>query len=129
MNDARLRTEIGVLRTIASYSRLIDARELDACAALFADDAHLDMLGQIFRGIEAIRPWMETLRQSPSGIHRTTNSLVEYIAPGRAAAVSDVDFIRHGEAGWQLMFAGKYIDEFIEADDRWLFTSRVFQMT
>lgn len=128
MDDTLLRTEIGVLRTIASYPRLIDARELDACAALFADDAHLDMLGNVFQGIEAIRPWMETLRKSPPGIHLTTNSLVEHVAPGRAAAVSDVAFIRNGEAGWQIMFAGRYIDEFIDVGDRWLFTSRVFQM-
>lgn len=128
IDDTALRTEMGVLRTIAGYPRLIDARELDACAALFADDAHLEMMGQVFRGVEAIRTWMETLRQSQPGIHLTTNTLVERVAPGRAAATSDVAFIRHDESGWQIVFAGRYIDEFTDAGDRWLFTRRVFQM-
>jgi ketosteroid isomerase-like protein len=128
INEDMLHAEIGILRTIASYPRLIDARDLDACAALFVDNARLEMLGHVFRGIQAIRTWMETLRQSPPGIHLTTNSLIEHIAPGQAAAVSDVVFIRQGDAGWQIVFAGKYIDKFIEAGDRWLFASRIFEM-
>jgi ketosteroid isomerase-like protein len=123
-----LLAEAGVRRAIAQYAAHLDARDRDACLALFADDARFVAMGQEMTGHEDIAGWLVGLPDAPAGIHLTTNTVVTCDCPSAASARSDFALIKNGGAGWHVTVAGRYADRLIRHGGRWLFVSRIIEI-
>jgi ketosteroid isomerase-like protein len=119
----------GVQRTIACYARAMDGRDLQSCVALFTEDAVIEVMGQRYAGVGAIRGWMNELAKSPPGIHLTTNTVVQAVSADEATAISDVAFIKRLEGGWQILAAGKYEDQLRRNGSQWQFIKRTIVLT
>jgi ketosteroid isomerase-like protein len=120
--------EAGVRRTIAQYAAHLDARDLDACLALFADDARFVAMGQEMAGHGDIAGWLAGLPDAPAGIHLTTNTVIAVESPSTASARSDFALIKKDDAGWRVTIAGRYADRFVRKGGSWLFASRIIDI-
>ena len=112
MTIEQIGADIGVKRLLSLYATYVDSRQLDKALALFAPDALLVLNGEEKQGSSAIKAWIDTLANSPAGIHMTTNTVVtvDSARPDHAQARSDVGYIRKLADGWKVLAAGRYID-------------------
>jgi ketosteroid isomerase-like protein len=117
-----------VRAVIAEYAHAIDSRDLDACIALFSDEASLVVNGELFTGRDAIRGWLDSLAQAPPGLHLTANTLVREDGE-RLHAISEFAFVRRGDAGWSVIAAGRYTDTFREEDGALRFLRREVEVS
>ena len=122
-----------IRRTIAEYTNRGDFGDADAFAALFTEDAELDIKdGPTHRGHAEIRAMVAgaPLREgSPRGDgthrrgplrHHVSSIHIEFESPERARCISY--FLVVGPDGpdhW-----GRYTDELVRAGDRWRFRRR-----
>jgi len=120
---------VDVQRMISTYARTMDGRDIPSCAALFAEDAVIEVMGQRHAGLAAIRTWMNELAKTPPGIHLTANTLVQAAGEGEATAVSDVAFIKQVDGAWRILTAGRYEDRLRRTDSEWRFVSRRIVLT
>lgn len=117
--------DLAARRLIARYSQLVDDRDFDAAAALFAEDARFRMLDQDLNGRAAIRDWFETIPVDM--FHHVTNVVVSYGAQkGTAHAVSDLTTGGKAEGAWSVWMLGRYHDTFAGTGREMRFTQRIF---
>lgn len=126
MDDAEMRTRIGVADLLATYQWRVDAGRIEEAAALFAAD------GVLSNGVEdAVGPEgvLEFFGRSKDGFlaadflparHHLSSIRIEPRADGTVRASSCFQYI--GSRG--LDHWGTYRDEVVEIDGRWLFARR-----
>src|SRR5438105_11362027 len=97
--DVAVETDLAVRRILARYCQLVDDRDFDAAADLFAEDARFRVLDLDLDGRNAIRAWFDTI--PPSMFHHVTNVVVSNGSqPGTVHAVSDLTSGGKSENGW-----------------------------
>ena len=126
MDDAEMRTRIGVADLLATYQFLVDAGRIEQAAALFATDGVLSNGVEDVVGPEGV---VEFFGRSKDGFlaadfmparHHLSSVRVEPRPDGTVRASACFQFI--GSRG--LDHWGTYRDEVVETDGRWLFARR-----
>lgn len=123
--DVAVETDLAVRWIISRYCQLVDDRDFDAAAELFAPDARFRVLDQDLLGRPAIRDWMATIPESM--FHLVTNITVSNASkPGLAHAVSDLLIGGRVDNRWDIWMLGRYHDT-LSGDGRDIrFTQRIF---
>ena len=117
-----------IQRVIARYNHCGDAADPEGVAAVFTPDATLEIPGQVFTGIDAVRGFYEgrremglqEIREKRRYRHYLTNHLIEITGPGAAAGKTYFMLVRNGRIEQQ----GTYVDTFRKVGDDWLIASR-----
>lgn len=124
----RLEDREEIRRLIMEYGRTLDSRDFGAFSRLFAETGEwIGGLGQA-RGPDAIRALMEeslgTGPEAAANLHLFTNEMID-LDGDRAAAVTKWIFVIQAEANRpQLVFVGRYLDEFVREKGVWKFLKR-----
>jgi len=131
--DGAARTAIAAL--IFGYAESIDAGDLDAVAALFAEATYGSAQGGSYRGRDAV---LAVLRQrvilygdgTPRTKHVTTNLVIEVDDSLTAAAARSYFTVYQEAAGapLQAIVAGRYHDRFVRGRTGWRFADRLIFM-
>lgn len=82
--NERMIAERACERLCNLYANRIDAYDYDGFAAVFAEDAVLDMLGTEYRGIEGIRRFLEGRDKTMICRHLVTNVVIDVSDPDNA---------------------------------------------
>jgi uncharacterized protein (TIGR02246 family) len=112
---------------VAGYCRLNDAlTELDALAALFAEDAVLRNPAGVHSGREAIRAYYTAFFESGTlfARHHVVNQVITVVQPGLAR--HDAYFIAMlGRGGESKIVYGSYADTVVKRNGGWLFQEKI----
>jgi hypothetical protein len=120
-----LAAECAVRRLIGHYAHLVDGRRLDECEQLFADDAVLEVMGEIYRGRAEVRRWLDTLTNwGPPGKHMVCNHVVRWPDGGSLTAISDFMVFKDQGGTWASNSRGAYHDQFAYRGEDLLFQHR-----
>ena len=108
----------GIRRTLATYCQLLDDGRFDEWVELFTDDIAVAVMGQVVRGRDAVRAFIEPV-QGPDvrGRHMLSEPLID-VDPsgGRATVTTDYCFVAQDLT---VMSAGRYHDVLVrDSDDR-----------
>ena len=120
--------ERAIRRLMARYCHLVDDGAFEELAALWTDDAELELRGETAVGPAAILARIAD-RQTPElrGLHVSANVIID-VEDGSARAVSDFVFMRReGGPDPIVKFIGRYIDRFVRTPDGWKFRRRAIQ--
>ena len=117
-------TDMAIRWLLARYCHLVDDRDLDATAGLFAEDARLRIGEETMEGRTAIRSWLDSV---PAGLcHQVTNVVVSNGSrEGTAHAVSDLVVARKEGGSWSTMMVGRYHDTLVGAGRSMTFSQRI----
>jgi uncharacterized protein (TIGR02246 family) len=127
---AELEAKEAIRVVILEYGRRLDAGDYDGYSALFALDG--EWIGGFggFQGRAAIRQMLDDfMPRTPSdrltGLHLLSNEIIE-VEGETARAASKWFYITAGAEGRPgLVYAGRYEDDFVREDGRWLIRRRV----
>jgi ketosteroid isomerase-like protein len=121
---------------LVQYVTALDTRDAAAYAEVFTPDARFDVAGQIYQGRAEIRQIVtgliesraraEAAGTSPVDLyHAMMNTSIELSGADRAHHESYWQTLRKADDGSFIVGAmGRYIDELIKIDGRWLIDSR-----
>lgn len=131
--DAELRAREDIRELIHAYGRTLDARDFDAFAALWTDDAEYvgGPGGEAMVGGPAIAAFLEEIfADNPSGLSGPTAHLFanEHIeVEGDAATGASLGaFLAPAEGGgFAIVILATYEDAYVREDGRWRFARRV----
>ncbi len=120
---------ISIHQLLARYGHLLDRRDWDGFAALWAEDAEIDYRGAtgsvVRRGRAVIVEWFRSVHHPPA--HHMTNVVVDDHVDdhGRVAVWSKffAPFSRPDDRPHRL-YGGDYEDVLVQCDRRWVFASR-----
>jgi hypothetical protein len=123
---ARLTAEVDVRHLVGHYAHLVDARRLAECEMLFAEDAHMDVMGKAYSGRKEVRGWLDTLDKigGPAGKHMVCNHVLSFHDGGKITAISDFMVFKDMDGRWASTSRGAYHDEFVYQGDKLLFQKR-----
>jgi 3-phenylpropionate/cinnamic acid dioxygenase small subunit len=126
LNDDHLATTIGVTELLNRYAHTCDDRLLADFAALFLPDSSLLITGELYRGPEGARRWLESVLDHPPGTHITMNVIVRPEATDEATSVAAFVFVRRqdGTGPWEIVNVGRYHDRLVRTPDGWKFAAR-----
>jgi hypothetical protein len=116
--------ELLIRQTIARFCLLIDDGRFDDLASWFTNDATLVVRGSAVVGRDAIRDWF--IASNPPhrrGKHLTTNIVVDVLGD-HAHGEADFLFLNFVDGQLNPSFVGRYTDQLVKVDGRWLFSSR-----
>lgn len=121
----RLVAEAEIRRTIADYCQSCDDGRFDDFGRCFASDAEVLLDGEVVAtGRAAIQTWITAAQPAKRrGKHVTINTLIVWDGEN-ASGATDYLFVGRTPDGPRVTTAGRYVDEFVEADGRWLFARR-----
>jgi hypothetical protein len=124
--------DLEALRQLAQrYSRAIDARDIDAVAALFDPDGRVDGV----RGSSPVGEYLDGMRNAPptftSSMHVLGDPLVD-LEPGATTARTDTYAVvyqlgRVDDPDVDMVLGIRYLDEVVKVDGRWLIRHRQAQ--
>ena len=104
----------GIRRTLAAYCQLLDDGRFGEWVDVFTDDVAFAVMGQVFRGPDAVRAFVEPT-QGPDlrGRHVLSEPLID-VDPsgGRAIVTTDYCFVARDLT---VMSAGRYHDVLVRA--------------
>ena len=129
--------KLEIREVIERSMRYIDDQAGGRLAALFDEDAVLQLAGTVFAGREAIGnmfrssvdppEWTEPgeLLKQPAGVHRGANPVID-VDGDRATAETDMLVLERDEDGRaRITLVARYRDRFRRGDDgRWVITNR-----
>jgi SnoaL-like domain len=123
-DDAVLRDELAVERTLAAYCHLCDDGDFARLVELFTPDGSVAFGREVVTGRDALMIWFAN-RQPPErrGKHLTMNIIVD-IDGNRAEAVSDYVFLRLVDGAVIPAIAGRYRDRLGRDGNRWVIERR-----
>lgn len=116
--------ELAIRRLLAEYCHLTDDGRFEALVELFTEDGAFWFgdLGGV--GRDTVRAWFEENQPARlRGKHLMTNSVID-IAGGRATVTSDFLFVAFEDGRLAPAMAGRYLDELVRIDGRWLIARR-----
>lgn len=114
----------GVRATLAAYCHALDDGRTDDLVALFTADAVSVLPGMDpVSGTDALRALYAAVVPTGPQRHLTLNTLVTG-AGDEISAVSDLVFLKHGEAGWGVARVGRYDDVLRLEDGAWRLAKR-----
>jgi 3-phenylpropionate/cinnamic acid dioxygenase small subunit len=113
--------EDGIRRTLAQHAQLCDDGRFDEWADLYAKDASFSVMGQTYKGRDAIKHWIEKVQPAEHrGKHVLINPVID-VDGGEAHVVTDYIFIAKDKT---IASAGRYHDRLVKEPDRWRFAER-----
>ncbi len=116
----------GIRATIAAYTHALDDGRTDDIVATFCADGACEIPGMgTHVGRDALRAAYAKWKPRRPQRHLVVNTHVTEWTDHEATAVSDVIFLRHGDAGWAIEIVGRYHDTLHHADGTWRFHRRV----
>jgi 3-phenylpropionate/cinnamic acid dioxygenase small subunit len=126
MADIAVADELAIRRTLAACCQHLDDGDFAAVARQFTPDGSItfgDRGGA--SGRTEIEAWYAE-RNPPErrGRHLTVNTIID-LEGDRATAWSDFAFLGFVEGELRPLFAGRYHDDFVRAEGRWLMAKRV----
>lgn len=114
----------GVRATIAAYCHALDDGRTDDLVALFTADGTAVLPGtDVATGTEALRAVYAKVVPTGPQRHLIVNTVVTG-AGAEAEALSDLVFLKAGEAGWGIVLVGRYADVLRLEDGAWHFVKR-----
>lgn len=114
----------GVRAALAAYCHALDDGRTDDIVALFTADGSSALPGMDpVSGTDALRALYAAVVPTGPQRHLTLNTLVTG-AGVEVSAVSDLVFVKHGEAGWGVALVGRYDDVLRLEDGAWRFAKR-----
>jgi uncharacterized protein (TIGR02246 family) len=128
------RAEIAEL--VTRYVTALDTLDADAYEGVFAEDGVYDVTGNVYRGRAAIRKIVTDLQASrarneaagtpsPRLYHVMANSSIEILDAANARHECYAQTVRLADNGQFVVgFMGRYEDELVKLDGRWLIKSR-----
>ena len=127
MDASNVADELAIRRTLAAYCQHCDDGMFDSLAALFSAGGTFTYLGEVVAGSAALTAWF-VAAQPPArrGKHVTVNAVID-ISGDRATARSDFVFLRFVNGSLVPLTAGRYVDELVRQDGRWLIERRVVE--
>jgi uncharacterized protein (TIGR02246 family) len=113
--------ELEIRRTLATYCQTLDDGRWDEWADLFAEDVTFAVMGQVHRGRDAVRGFIEPM-QGPDarGRHLLSEPLIT-VDGDTATATTDYCFVTKA---FTVQSAGRYHDVLVRDGDRWRFKVR-----
>jgi hypothetical protein len=115
----------GVRATIAAYTHALDDGRTDDVVATFCADGVCDIPGMgTHVGHDALREAYSAWTPRRPQRHLVVNTLVTEWNDHEAEAISDVIFIRQGDAGWAIQVVGRYQDTLRHDNGVWRFHRR-----
>ncbi|MCC6920235.1 MAG: nuclear transport factor 2 family protein [Alphaproteobacteria bacterium] len=134
--DERLKIEHACTRLSIDYSHFADARQMDAWAELFAEDAELVVMGAVQRGRAAIRNSVGDGTAETASFHSNSNIRIDVVsateARGEICATVFVVPVKDGKAQTRDLaptIIGKYLDTYRKTPGGWRFGRREFVAT
>jgi 3-phenylpropionate/cinnamic acid dioxygenase small subunit len=116
--------ELLIRQTLARYCFLIDDGRFDDLVEWFTTDGTFVVRGVPLVGKDAIREWLRTNHvPHKRGKHLTTNVVID-VDGNRAHCEADFLFLNFVDGQITPAFTGRYTDDFVKADGRWLFERR-----
>lgn len=113
--------EAEIRRTIAQYAHFCDDGRFDEWADLYNEDATFTVMGQTYKGRQAIKEWIVKAQPPQArGKHVCVNSVID-IEGDEADAWTDFVFLTRDHA---IMRVGRYHDRLVKGRDRWRFVER-----
>lgn len=129
----KIEATLAVQALVGRYAHLADAGRMADCAALFAPDATVLVIGKERTGRAAIQAWLEAMAASSGarvGKHIVSTVVVDAVQDGRASARSDMLYVSAAPGtSWQVLAIGAYHDRFVEQADGWRFAWREIVFT
>jgi hypothetical protein len=115
----------GVRAAIAAYTQALDDGRTDDIVATFCADGGVDIPGMgAHVGHDALHAAYDNVKPRRPQRHLIVNTLVTSWDDDEAHAISDVIFMRKGDAGWATLLVGRYDDTLHHDDDGWRFHLR-----
>jgi uncharacterized protein (TIGR02246 family) len=116
---------VGVRAVLGAHAQAQDAGRTDDVVALYTSDAVLEIPGMdSIEGHDAIRDAFKSWAPTQPQCHLVANTAVTSSSEDEVTAVSDVTFLRRGEAGWAVQIVGHYDDTLRHQDGEWLLHRR-----
>ncbi|MFF3567569.1 nuclear transport factor 2 family protein [Nocardia jiangxiensis] len=117
----------GVRATIGAHTQAQDSGRNDDVAALYTENAVLEMPGaDPFVGREAIRAAFTgfAAQLTAPARHLIANTVITSWSQDEATAESDALLVLRGENGWGVQLVGHYKDTLRRDGDTWRFSHR-----
>jgi 3-phenylpropionate/cinnamic acid dioxygenase small subunit len=126
MSDITIADELGIRRTLAAYCQHLDDGDFAALAHQFAPDGSISFGDSgAANGRVDIEAWFSGgYTPERRGKHLSVNTIVD-LDGDRATARSDFAFFGFVEGELRPLFVGRYYDDFVRAEGRWLIARRV----
>ncbi len=128
----RLAIEMACIRVVNEYAYLVDFRDYDRFADLFAEECVFDVGGQTVSSREEMRIGVKKTPVDPLRRHVTTNILIDVIDENSASGVAYFTVYRaKSDDGTDQTPAsmpavvGHYRDKFVRTADGWKFAERI----
>ena len=126
MSNVAVEDELAIRRTLAAYCQHLDDGDFGALAHQFTPDGTMtygDVGGA--SGRDDIEAWFAGMNPPERrGRHLTVNAVID-VEGDRATVASDFAFLRFVDGELRPLFTGRYHDEFVRAEGRWLIQRRV----
>jgi 3-phenylpropionate/cinnamic acid dioxygenase small subunit len=114
-------SEADIRRTLAEYCQLMDDGRWDEWVGVFTDDVVFGVMGQVCRGPEEVRGFVEPNQQEDArGRHLLSEPLIT-VDGDAATATTDYAFVAKNMT---VMSAGRYYDTLRDDGDRWRIAER-----
>jgi ketosteroid isomerase-like protein len=124
-SDIAVADELAIRRTLAAYCQHLDDGDFAALAHQFTADGAVmfeDRNGA--HGRAEIEAWFaESYTPERRGRHMTVNTIID-LDGDQATARSDFAFLGFLDGHLRPLFAGRYHDDFVRAEGRWLIRQR-----
>lgn len=126
MADFTVSDELAVRTTLARYCHRCDDGDFTGLAELFTPDGVFNYAGRTCTGRAAIVEFFQGSQARPEqrGKHLTANIAVEPAGDDRVRVASDFLFLRRDGSRLVPAITGRYDDELVRVDGRWLFARR-----
>lgn len=124
IDDAALRDELAVTRTLAMYCHLCDDGDFARLVELFALDGSVAFDEEVVTGRDALTTWFASRQPAERrGKHLVVNMIVD-VDGDHATAVSDYVFLRLVDGAVTPTIAGRYRDRLRRDVARWVIERR-----
>jgi len=124
MDATSIQDILAIQQLYARYSDAIMRNDADAFASCWSEDASWLLLGNTYRGKQAIvEAYSLSVASTDFVLHLALSPLI-LIEGNRARVRSQVLEILHLSGGGAMILLGNYNDDLLRIDDQWLFSDR-----
>ena len=125
MTEIAIADELAIRRTLAAYCQHLDDGDFGALAHQFTTDGSFAYGQQGANGRAELEAWFAANNPPERrGKHMTMNTIID-LEGDSAKAWSDFAFLGFVKESIRPLFTGRYHDDFVRAEGRWLIRRRV----